>query len=381
MTATGVISVLGRPRRLVLGVLMAMLLLNAASSLSASRQNSPVPVRLGDKDFWTLVAALSEPDGFFEDENYVSNELGYQNVMGRLEREVPAGGVFIGVGPEQNFAYIAATRPAVAFIVDIRRQNLVQHLMYKALFELAADRADFLSRLFSRPHPTASRGDAGVAELFDSYRGVAPDDALFKKNLQDIRDVLGRHGFVLDDADGRALEKVLAAFKNEGPEIRYVFRGTAERHPGYEQMMTAADSAGRSWSYLASVQTFEYIREMQARNLIIPVVGDFAGPKALRAIGAWLRVHDARVTLFYASNVEPYLFGAGTWRRFYENLNAMPLAPDAVFVRTFFGATSRECATFRPTIRTPVVGRAGTLMTAYNAGRITSQCDLVALDR
>lgn len=381
MTARGLIPVIGEASRIFLGVLVVTALLLKIASLSASEQSAPLPIRLGDQDFWKLVASLSEPDGFFEDENYVSNELGYQTVMSRLERDVPAGGVFVGVGPEQNFAYIAATRPAVAFIVDIRRQNLIQHLMYKALFELAADRADFLSRLFSRPRPAALAGDASVARLFDSYRQVASDKALFDQTLQSVLDVLGKHGFVLDDADRKALGKVLAAFRDQGPEIRYVFRGTTEAHPGYEQMMTAADAAGRSWSYLASVEVFEYIRQMHARNVIIPVVGDFAGPKALRQIGAWLRAHDARVDLFYASNVEPYLFGAGTWKAFYENLNAMPLAQEGVFVRTFFGSTSRECANLRPTIRTPVVGRLSTLMDAYRDGRITSQCDLVVLDR
>ena len=65
----------------------------------------------------------------------------------------------MGVGPEQNFTYIAVTRPAIAFIVDIRRGNLDLHLMYKALFELSADRADFVSRLFSRKRPAGPAAD------------------------------------------------------------------------------------------------------------------------------------------------------------------------------------------------------------------------------
>jgi hypothetical protein len=79
--------------------------------------------------------------------------------------------------------------------------------------------------------------------------------------------------------------------------------------------------------------------------------------------------------------VEPYLFAAGTWRAFYENLDAMPLAEDGVIVRAFFGSTSRECAKLRPTIRTPVVGRIDALMDAYRSGTITSQCDLVVMGR
>ena len=61
--------------------------------------------------------------------------------------------VYLGVGPEQNFTYIAALKPAMVFIVDVRRGNLQLHLMYKALFELSADRADFVARLFSKERP------------------------------------------------------------------------------------------------------------------------------------------------------------------------------------------------------------------------------------
>jgi hypothetical protein len=368
---------MGHSRRVLVAVTPCLILL--AATLSASGQNTRLPVQLGNDEFWELVSNLSEPDGFFEDENYVSNELGYQTVMTRLQRDVTPGGVFVGVGPEQNFAYIAATRPAIAFVVDIRRQNLVQHLMYKALFALSADRADFVSRLFSRPRPPALAGNAAVAELFESYSAVRVDGRLFDRTLTGIFDVLGARGFALDDADRAAMRKVLAAFRDEGPDIHYVFRGTAELHPTYVQMMTATDAAGRSWSYLASVDTFEYIRLMEARNLIVPVVGNFAGPKALREIGGWLRARDARVSLFYASNVEPYLFAAGTWKAFYENLNAMPLAEDGAFVRAFFGSTSRECGKLRPTIRTPVVGQIGALMDAFRSDSITSQCDLVRL--
>ena len=50
------------------------------------------------------------------------------------------------MGPEQNFTYIAKIRPRIAFIVDIRRQAIIQHLMYKAVFHLSPDRVQFLSR-------------------------------------------------------------------------------------------------------------------------------------------------------------------------------------------------------------------------------------------
>ena len=66
--------------------------------------------------------------------------------------------MYLGVGPEQNFPYIIALKPGMAIIFDMRRGNLHEHLLYKAMFELSNDRADFLSRLFSRARPAGLDG-------------------------------------------------------------------------------------------------------------------------------------------------------------------------------------------------------------------------------
>jgi hypothetical protein len=357
---------------------LAACLVALSPSAVVSRQPTGIAARLGDAEFWRLVDQLSEPNGYFEDENYVSNELGYERTMPRLQAAIPPGGVFLGVGPEQNFAYVAALQPAMAFVIDIRRQNLAQHLMYKALFDLAENRADFISRLFSRPRPADLDETSSVEALFEAYAAAAREPRRFEQNLAAILDNLtvGR-GFALTDADRASIAKVYRAFYDNGPEIMYVFRGTAERHPTYAQMMTVRDDAARHWSFLGSSQAFESVRLMQQRNLIVPVVGDFAGPKALRAIGAYLRERNAAVSVFYVSNVEPYLFAAGSWRAFYENVAALPTHPDGLFVRAFFGSTARECAALRPTIRRPVLGSIAALMAAYREGRVKTQCDLV----
>jgi len=353
-----------------------------AMATHAAQSPAALPASLEDHQFWQLVVDLSEPDGFFEDENYVSNELGYQRVMGRLQERVEPGGVFVGVGPEQNFSYVAALRPAMAFVIDIRRQNLVQFLMYKALFELSRERADFVSRLFSRPRPPGLDGASGVDALFEAYAPVSADGRLFDDTRTRVLEVLiDRHGFDLDAADRASLTRILRAFREGGPELMYVFRGTPERHPTYAEMMTATDADGRHWSYLATEESFHRVRDMHEQNRIVPVVGDFAGPKALRAVGAYVRARGATIDVFYASNVETYLFANGTWKAFYDNLSTLPLDEDGLFVRTFFGAILRECAALRPTIRTPVLGAMAALMTTYRAGELTSQCDLVGLSR
>ena len=355
----------------------------ALIGLPAAQGRAPgLPAELSDKDFWQLIVDLSEPDGYFEDENFVSNETGYQRVMPRLQNAVKPGGVYVGVGPEQNFTYIAALRPSMAFVVDVRRQNTIEHLMYKALFELPGDRADFLARLFSRPRPASLDLKSNVEALFQAFRAVPADRRMFDETLARMLDVLTRqHQFGLSAGDQSALRKIFNAFYDSGPDLRYVFRNTAELHPTYAQMMTAADESGRYWSFLGTSDSFEYVRLMQQKNLIVPVVGDFAGPRALRAVGKYVRDRNGAINVFYVSNVESYLFRAATWKAFYENVLTLPLHESGVFVRTFFGATARECAAQRPTIRTPVLGSMTMLLTAYRNGALTSQCDLVTASR
>ena len=341
-----------------------------------------IPAGLTDREFWQLIVSASEPDGAFEDENYVSNELGYERTMERLQQTVAPGGVFIGVGPEQNFHYLAAVRPSITFVIDIRRQNAIQHLMYKALFELATDRVDFVGRLFSRPRPAELLVDADVDAIFRAYGATAPDERLFAATLRSIEQVLMEgHGFPLDDRDRSTLAKVFAAFRDAGPQIMYVFRGTTEPHPTYAAMMSAKDESGRNWSFLASSERFEYVRVTQRQNLVVPVVGDFAGPKALKAIGEFLRSRNARVNLFYVSNVEPYLFGARRADAFYDNLLSIPFDDQALFVRAFFGSTTRECSALRPTIRTPVISSVRAVLDAHRTGALTTQCELVRLSK
>src|SRR6266567_8013380 len=102
-----------------------------------------LPRELADEAYWKMISDYSEDSGSFRFE-YMSNELQFQYVIPRLKENRKLGGVYVGVEPEQNFTYIAALQPKIAFICDIRRQNMVEHLMYKALLETAADRAEFL---------------------------------------------------------------------------------------------------------------------------------------------------------------------------------------------------------------------------------------------
>src|SRR5688572_6091385 len=140
-----------------------------------------LPARLTDAEFWTMIEEFSEPDGYFQSDNFLSNEWGAQEVIPKLLPHTPPGGVYLGVGPEQNFTYIQAFEPSMAFIIDIRRLNMLEHLLYKALFETASNRSEFLSLLFSRPDGNTPE-DAGPADLFRAAHRAIPDREMLANN-------------------------------------------------------------------------------------------------------------------------------------------------------------------------------------------------------
>jgi hypothetical protein len=294
-------------------------------------QSSTLPDTLSDRDFWSLASTLSEPAGSFtHSENLVSNEILFVHTVRRLRQ---TGGVYIGVGPEQNFSYLAKLRPPMAFIIDIRRENRNLHLLYKALFEMSLDRAEFVARLFSRERPAGLHATTSVQDLFAAYATVAPSQGLYEETLQSVRTRLADvHGFAVSPADVDSIAHALHAFYTDGVDIHYG-RSLAKdaAGPSYRTLMTARDLVGQTRSYLSSEASFRFLKELQARNLIVPIVGDFAGAVAIRRTGDYIRQHHATVGAFYGSNVEVYL-NRRMMSAYCGNLAALPYRSSTQFI-------------------------------------------------
>jgi hypothetical protein len=346
-------------RRILVPVVYAALLF-----IPAIRAAEPVPAQLSDAVFWKLITDSSEAGGGFISENLVSNELGYPYVIPQLKERIPPGGTYIGVGPEQNFTYIAALQPSIAFIVDIRRQNMIEHLLYKALFELSANREEFLTRLFARI-PSTLQSSATTEQLFAAFAASPRDPRIQAETLDAVKNLLEtKHHFSLSPEDKETLDHVYDEFTEYGGEARYaitnlyfvngrtivnpdtvppnaqVINGAAiglvlgMPFPSYAEVMKATDAAGKNWSYLADERNYAAVRQLQQKNLIVPVVGDFAGPKALRAVGQFLKDHDAALSVFYVSNVEQYLTPLPKLQAFYANVADLPLNSSSTFIRS-----------------------------------------------
>jgi hypothetical protein len=318
---------------------LLVLFLVLAGTHIAGRAAASLPAQLTDEQFWKLSTELSESDGNFRSDNLLSNELWFQYIIPELTGAAKAGRVYMGVGPEQNFTYIAALKPKMAFIVDIRRGNLDLHLMYKALFELSKDRAEFVGLLFSRPRPESLSATSSVKDIFDAYAKVEANEEAFKKNLTNIVGHLAKkHGFGLSDDDVRGVEYVYRNFFRYGPSITYSSSGSGfggGSFVPYYSLMIADDGAGVLRSYLANEENFGFIKDLETRNMIVPVIGDFAGPKAIRAVGKYLKENDGMVSAFYLSNVEQYL--SGVWNNFCANVATLPLDDSSTFIRSVRG--------------------------------------------
>src|SRR3989441_7880426 len=202
---------------------VALLLLAFAAGRRVRYAEDTLPPQLSDEAFWHFITDSSEAGGFFRFDNFISNEALFQHVVGRLKEKASPDGVYLGVGPDQNFTYIVALRPRIAFIVDIRRQNMLEHLMYKALIELSEDRADFLSKLFSRKRPESVAAESTPKDLFEAFRDIPPDRDAFYANFGAIKTQLEeRHGFSLSAEDEASIQYVLRAFYVAGPTLTYV---------------------------------------------------------------------------------------------------------------------------------------------------------------
>jgi len=340
-----------------------------STEAQSAKAAQTLPDRLSDAEFWKLVSDISEPGGYFRIvDNFTSNENEIGGIFTRLRMGGVQGGVYLGVGPEQNLTYIAAIRPAMAFVVDIRRQAVMQHLMYKAIFEMSKDRADFISLLFSKPRPAGLEVNTPIQNIWNAFFAARTDTEMAAKTHAMVVDRLTKtHQFKFTEEEAAQLDLVLDAFVDYGPSITTNSGGGGG---GRGNALTfadltgwTADATGQIQSFLSTNENFQTVKSLQDRNLVVPVSGDFGGPKAIRAIGEYLTNHGATVTAFYVSNVEQYLFMDTKENKFYDNVAALPLTDASVFIRPYSLRQSGPVVPLCPIVRFVAAARAGRVLT------------------
>lgn len=295
---------------------------------------------LTDSAFAALVARISEPGGYFDTDNLISNESGYLKVMGALERRGVRGGAYVGVAPDQNFSYVARVRPDVAFMLDIRRDNLLHHLLLKALMEGSPTRVEFLAALLGKepPEDPSVWSPRPAAELA-AWVDAAPASEARRRALDEaVAEAVKGFGVPVDDADLATVRRFHHTFMDAGLDLRFTSFGRPPRpyYPTLRQLILETDLEGVPASYLATEEDYAFVRGLQVDNRIIPMVGDLAGSHAVRELGRVMEEMGVRLSAFYTSNVEYYLWGGGTFPAWVENLAALPAQENAVVIRSYF---------------------------------------------
>ena len=300
---------------------------------------------LTSAEFSRMVQTFSEEGGFFFSDNFTSNEDSYLTVVDKMKELGATGGAYVGVGPEQNFTYIAKVRPRIAFIVDIRRQAIIQHLMYKAIFQLSPTPGDFLSRLLSRPM-TGRAPDlmTPIDEVISYLSSIPADSKAYAENLDLVRKTIEQDfKFPLSGQDRDSLDYVYRNFRDQGFEIGFDIDSRWSRRFGHlpvlREIILQKDPKGKMGNFLAIPEDYTFVRDMHRKNLIIPVVGDFGGKKALGTIGDYLKKKGYVVSVFYASNVEILLLDRGmsvNFQGFVENIRKLPTNEHSLLIRSTF---------------------------------------------
>jgi hypothetical protein len=349
----------------------------AAPGRSAPARQAPAVRSVAEASaFASQVEELSEPGGYFDTDNLISNERSYLQVIPHLRRASVPRGAYVGVGPDQNFSYIAAVRPSIAFIVDIRRDNMLLHLLFKALFQLSETRVEYLSMLTGRPPPPALeqwRG-APVERLVSHVDRAALTPREIAALRARVQRVIERFGVPLSTEDRDTIDRFHRRFIAEGLDLRFQSSGRPPQYhyPTYRELLLARDPDGRASNYLGTEEAFQAVKTLQANHLVIPVVGNLSGPSAVASIGRAIGRRGDRLAAFYASNVEFYLFGEGTFGDFAGNLRHVPHTSQSVIVRSIFGrygARSGGSASQAQSV--------AAMLEDFQHGRIRSYQDLV----
>jgi len=341
--------------------------------------------RAPDTAFGALVARLSESPGYFDSDNIISNEASYLEITSQLSKVGTHGGVYVGVGPDQNFSYIALIRPAMAFMLDIRRDNLLEHVLFKSLFAISRNRMEFLCRLFGKPVPADIDRWTGrqIAPILLYLERTPTDSGAVAETRRLSNERIAGFAVPLDARDRGMIERYRAEFVADGLETRYSSIGRNNRgdYPTFRQLVLAGDRNGHLASYLAEEEPFQYVRAMENRDQVVPVVGNVAGEKAVKAIGQYATDHHLVVSAFYLSNVEQYLLGRdGGFDQYARNVVALPRDSTSVIIRSYFGRLGMVHPLYVPApgnISTSMIETIDSFAKRFAAGELRGYADLV----
>ena len=132
---------------------------------------------------------------------------------------------------------------------------------------------------------------------------------------------------------------------------------------------------------MAAPTSREFLRQLQARDRVIPVVGNLAGSSAFAEIGREVTARGERVAALYVSNVENYIWRDGTFDHFAATAARLPRDARSVIIRSFFGGGFGQSHPFNrpPHVSTQLVQTLDDFAGRYARGGWGSYWELVTL--
>ena len=110
-----------------------------------------------------------------------------------------------------------------------------------------------------------------------------------------VDQAIGKTGVPLSREDLATIDRFHRRFIQAGVDLQFQSTGRPPQshYPTYRELLLATDASGTARNYLADEESFQFLKSLQERDLVIPVVGDLSGSRALAAIGSRLRQRDS----------------------------------------------------------------------------------------
>jgi hypothetical protein len=184
-------------------------------------------------------------------------------------------------------------------------------------------------------------------------------------------------GIPLSPSDRETINRFHRTFIDSGLSLKFQRAGRAPRsvYPTYRDLLLETDRSGNYGNYLASEAAFQFVKSLQAQDRVIPVVGNLAGDRALASIARLMSDRGERLSAFYVSNVELYLWQDGAFSQFMANLARLPSEPRSVVIRAVFGTTIDESVPGY--YSTSVVQPVADLLRGHQQGRYRSYWSII----
>jgi hypothetical protein len=163
-----------------------------------------------------------------------------------------------------------------------------------------------------------------------AFAAAEMQPGILAESQAEVRRFLADRGY-RDEADFEEIRKMQSRLAGPGPEARFL---ALRMYPTIGRLMAERTRSGRPGHWLADDAMFETVRALQRNDSILPVVADWSGGSAMRAVADHQRKMKMQVGVVYVSDVEFFLFRGGLFDRYVASLAGLPIHPRAVVVRT-----------------------------------------------